>query len=242
MRNEIQKTATPPYVSYGVFRSTIEQLADSTVPTGPLDRRVLDGMSGADYGALISGLRFLGFVDDDRKATPEYRSLVQASQDAQRFNAQLLETLTDKYKPIVGKMDLQHGTITELEAAFKNYGVSQGQMLTKTVRFFVKALQACGVSVSPHITKPKPKTPRILASKNGDKSRANPASSSPASVQHPPTPTLPKGFERLPIPGLADAFIQYPANLTEAHCQLFDAMIGVLRTYVKARSDKEGQI
>ncbi len=45
----------PPYMSFGILQSATETLATTTVPSGPLDRRVLDGLSGADYGALISG-------------------------------------------------------------------------------------------------------------------------------------------------------------------------------------------
>ena len=75
-----KKTDSPPapYVSYGVFKTAVETLAKSTVPTGPIDRHVLDRLSGAAYGALISCLKFMGLVDDDRKAKPRFRDLVKA--------------------------------------------------------------------------------------------------------------------------------------------------------------------
>jgi hypothetical protein len=38
---------------------------------------------------------------------------------------------------------------------------------------------------------------------------------------------------------LANAFVQYPAELTEGHCSLFEATIKVLRAYVQARGGKE---
>src|SRR5438552_15291565 len=84
-------TAPPAYVSFGVFKSTIEQLAETTVPTGPLDRRILHWLSGADYGALMSGLKFLGLVDEQRQATAQYRKLVQSLKDQESFKAELLE-------------------------------------------------------------------------------------------------------------------------------------------------------
>jgi hypothetical protein len=143
-------------MSYGVFTSTIETLAQSTVPTGPLDRRVLDGLSGADYGALISGLRFLGFVDDERRATAQYRQLVAAwKQGPQTYQGTLLDLISPRYDTIIGRVDTEHGTITELEKAFRDAGVAPGQMLTKTIRFYVKFLTEIGVPVSPHITKPR---------------------------------------------------------------------------------------
>jgi hypothetical protein len=229
--------APPPYMSFGVFKSTIETLAQSTVPTGPLDRRVLDGLSGADYGSLISGLRFLGFVDDDRRATDRYRDLVQAyKKGPQVFSGVMLDLISPRYDSIIGNVDTEHGTISELERAFRDAGVSPGQMLTKSIRFYVKFLQEIGVPVSPHITKARKSiSPRANGAQPKKKQpKADPASSRDAvDVGERKTP---EGSERLPIPGLSGAFIQYPANLTEANCDLFEAMIGVLRTYVKGRS------
>lgn len=226
--------APPPYMSFGVFKSTIEALAQSTVPTGPLDRRVLDGLSGADYGSLISGLRFLGFVDDERRATESYRQLVRAYKEGpSEFSGMLTDLVSPRYDSILGDVDTEQGTISELEKAFRDAGVSPGQMLTKTIRFYVKFLTEIGVTVSPHITKArKPASPRANGAPRKKTNKPEP----PADQRHDETPATRDGFERLPIPGLAGAFVQYPTGLTEANCDLFDAMIGVLRTYVKGRT------
>lgn len=229
--------SNPPYMSFGIFQSTVDTLAETTVPTGPLDRRVLDKLSGADHGALISGLRFLGYVDEQRRATESYRKLVGASKDPVKYKGLLAETINDRYEPVVTDMDMQGGTAAELEKRFKEYGVPAGQMLTKTIRFYVKALQVCGVPVSPHITKPKPRGPR-----NGTKKPEKPAANTSNNNQVlPPVRehtiiAIPKGFERMPVPGLSDAFIQFPLNLTEAHCDLFDSVVKVLRTFAKGRN------
>jgi hypothetical protein len=230
MPNESSKEA-PPYVGYGVFKTVVETLAETPVPSGPLDRRVLDKLSGADHGALMSGLNFLGYVDKDRKVTPEYRDLIHAwKENPTNYQALLFEAVSVKYADIIGNMNIETGTSTELEKAFKAYGVPAGQMLTKTIRFYVKALKDCGASVSPHITKPKPRTPRN-GSKKADK--ATPRGSITRPVKEHITP---KGFERMPVPGLPDAFVQFPLNLTEAHCDLFDSVVRLLRTFAKGRS------
>ena len=227
----------PPYVSFGVFKTTTEQLAESTVPTGPLDRRVLDGLSGADHGALMSGMRFLDLVDDERKATEEYRNLVHLVKESPKFKEAFYRILTMKYGPIIGTLDLKAGTIAQLEKAFKDYGVAQGQMLTKTVRFFIKALQECGFQVSPHITKPKPKSPRSPGTKNGtEKNRTRTTKDGTDGV---PEIRIPSSVGRMPIPGINDAFIQYPTNLTETQCDLFEGVVAVLRQYAKAHAGKE---
>jgi hypothetical protein len=235
---------TPPYMSFGVFRSTVDQLAKSTVPSSPFDRRVLDQLSGADYGALMSGLRFLGYVDEERRATPKFRELVRASIDSDRFKEELLGTLNERYAPIVAGVDLQHGSASELEKAFReNGGVPAGQMLTKTVRFFVKALQECGIEISPHIMKAKPRTARNPSRNGASKPRRvqrvrenERRDEKPPIKDHPP-----QGMERMPIPGLTDAFIQYPANITDGDCDLFVQVIGVLRVYAKNRGGKAGK-
>jgi hypothetical protein len=234
----------PPYASFGIFKSTVDTLSDSTIPTGPLDRRVLDQLSGGDHGALMSALRFLGYVDEERRATNTYRQLVEVSKNPAEFKAKLLEVIRDKYAPIVGNLDIQNGTITQLEKAFKDYGVPTGQMLTKTIRFYLKALAECGVTISTHIAKAKPRSPRTT-NRNGT-SKANRARREQDSHDFTPPPGYkiikpPQGVERMPIPGLADAFIQYPANITDADCDLFIQIIGVLRVYAKNRGGKAGK-
>ncbi|MFZ0480688.1 MAG: hypothetical protein WAL71_16230 [Terriglobales bacterium] len=235
MANDSSKL--PPYMTPGVFKTAVETLAEATVPSGPLDRRVLDKMSGADHGALMSGLGFLGYVDADRKATPEYRALIQEwNIDKTNYQARLFETLSVKYADIIGDVNVQTGTAAELEKAFKNYGVQAGQMLTKTIRFYVKMLAECGVSVSPHILKAKPRTPRAI--KKLDKQQG--AGIVPPPAHSPKEHTVPKGFERMSVPGLPDAFIQYPLSLTEAHCNLFTAMITTLRAFAKVQVGEKG--
>jgi hypothetical protein len=235
MTNDYSKPQLP-YVGFGVFKGTINTLAEATIPSGPLDRHVLDKVSGADHGALMSGLHFLGYVDKDRKATTTYKELILASKEENQSKYQSLffEALSIAYADIVGDVNIETGTLAELEKAFKAYGVPAGQMLTKTIRFYIKALNDCGVAVSRHITKPRPRTPRAASKKTGEDSGIADV------TQHPPhtntETSVPKGYERMPVPGLSDAFVQFPLNLTEAHCDLFDSVVRVLRTFAKGRS------
>jgi hypothetical protein len=231
----------PPYVGWGVFKSTIDTLAESVVPTGPLDRRVLNQMSGADHGALISALRFLGLADANKIATPAYRELVRTSKDPAAFKTDLKRLIDSKYGPIIGNVNLQHGTISELERAFKDFGVTQGQMLTKTIRFLLKALGESGVELSPHITKPNPKAGRPSTSKGAEeKGRPMRTPKNAAAQKHGSEEIIPEmippGFARLPIPGIEHAHIQYPLSMTEDLCTLLDGAISFLRIYAKGQS------
>lgn len=238
-----QSSNIPPYVSWGVFKSTIDTLAETTVPSGPLDRRVLHGLSGADHGALISALRYLGLVDSERRATDEYCMLIEEVKYPEKFREKLMELLDSKYKHILERVDLERGTISELEKAFKDEGVAQGQMLTKTCRFFVKAYtEGAGLSnMSPFITRPKPKARAASKGANSDKGRGR-AGKTPETPHHPhgpaPADATPKGFARMPIPGLHDAFIQYPLDLTDAQCTLLEGAVAFLKVYVTGKIDK----
>jgi len=221
-----------PYMSFRVFTNSIETFGDTTVPTGPIDRRVLSGFSGGDYAALISGLRFLGLVDEQRRATAEYRELVHAWKDKEKFKQLWRKVVEYRYSPIVGNVDLRGGTAAELEKAFKDYGVSAGQMLTKTIRFYFKAISESGLHLSPYMTGPKPRTQRN-GIKRTDKSSAR-ITIGQMGAEH----VLPKGFDRMPVPGLPHAFIQFPLTITPEQVDLFGAVVNVLRTFAKGNSGK----
>lgn len=239
MPNDETKTP-PPYGSYGIFKSVIEQLATATVPSGPLDRRVLHGVSGSDYNALIPGMRFLGLVDKDRKPTETLRELVKDWQNQDVFKAQMLALLGDKYAPIIGNINLGSGTITELEKAFKDSGVSAGQMLGKTIRFFTKAMSDYGYVLSPYIQNAKPRAAGSAAKKNGEKERVARTPRKTTPVQSNEERQIPTGFQRMPIPGVEDGYIQYPTRLSVTDCDMFEAAVTMLRVYAnKMTAGKE---
>jgi hypothetical protein len=231
------KTLVPPYVSFGVFKSTVEQLADAVVPSGPLDRRVLPWLSGADYPALISALRFLGLITDDNKATPEFRRLVAAVKNPEDWKVEFLALLKSKYDPIISGVNLEHGTIGELEKRFKDYGVSAGQMVTKSIRFLVKALTDAKVPLSPYIIKAsKPRAPRTAAAAKNGNGKARRAARQSAAPAMEPQRQIPDGVQRMPVPGVANGFIEYPTELTTGDCDVFAAVVTMLRAYVTART------
>jgi hypothetical protein len=236
----------PPYVTWGVFKSTMDTLAETAVPSGPLDRRVLHWLSGADHGALMSALRFLSLTDSENRAANRFCDLIEdlkSPSGADKFREKLSELLDEKYRAILNRVDLERGTISELEKAFREeMSVSAGQMMTKTVRFFVKAYtDGAGFgNLSSYITKPKPKTARASTPKNGaKKTRTGGAKDAQTSSQAPKSQEVPSGFHRTAIPGVPEGFIQYPAELSVADCDMFDAVMTMLRAYATARAGKK---
>ena len=228
-----QTDTVPPYVGLGVFNGVVETLAETTIPSGPIDRRVLDKLSGADYGAFMSAARFLGLATDNRTATDKFHKLVEAwKKGPAEYKELLQEVIFDAYDPLIEGVDHTQGTAAQLEKALKDAGVSQGQMLTKTIRFFVKAVQYTGGTVSPHILK------GAARPKNGEgKQRKKKKEAEPAVITTiKQIDAVPNGFERMPIPGIQGAHIQFPINLTLANCELFAAMVVALKAYAQSRS------
>jgi hypothetical protein len=226
-----------PYGTFGRVRGVVDKFAESTTPTS-LNTHVLDGISGGDFSALMTSLKFLGLISENQAVKPELRDLVEARKKGEdQYKAAMLKVVKAAYDPIVGKVDVTNGTLPELEKAFKDGGVPQGQMLTKVTRFYVKALEDSGVKVSDYITKPRP--PGKKKATNGaakDKRKPpKPKGDGVDTSKHLPNDPPPQDFARLPIPGIEGGFIQYPKNLTDGDCTMFETMVAVLRTYVKSR-------
>ena len=235
MANLKDKTTTPCYMPYPTLKSTVQTFADSTTPT-MLNRFVLSKLSGAAHSALISGLRFLGLANEDESATEDFRNLVNASKKGEtEYEMELLKILERVYEPIVQGVDMENGTLPELEAAFKAVGVAHGSMLITSVRFYVKALQDCGSTVSPHITKPRPRQKKAEKQNNKTPKRPKAKNRKPEDEIKDEIPT---GFARLPIIGKEGAFIQYRTPLTEHDCDVIEAAVKYLR--VLSLSQKEG--
>lgn len=231
---------SPPYTSYLTLKNTVDTFAESTVPTR-LDSHVLSNLSGASYSGLISALRFLGLIDDDKKVGDGFRALVEARRSSEEnYKKSLGEVLKTSYSDIVIGVDIQSGTLPELEDAFQAAGVAQGQMTTKSVSFYIRALKDCGIAVSPHITKKRQRkktsarATRVASGSGGKGNKSDPP------PPPPPKDTEPeKGFDRLPIPGVDGGFIEYPKTLTSGQVKMYEAMVGVLREYVETTDGGE---
>lgn len=235
-----------PYGTYGMLKSTVERFTDATVPTS-LNRHVLSDLSGGDFSALSTTLRFLNLTREDRTVTQTFKDLVAAKKKSDtEYESMLLDVLGKAYDKIIGNISMEEGTLPEVEKAFKDAGVPQGQMLTKAIRFYVKALEDCGVPVSEHITKPRPRTATKNKGTKTPKKQKGGASDDKskdfdAGETHFTTvqDAIPKGFERLAVPGMKDAFIQYPSKLSKREYDLFNALLTVLGAYVSL--DENGE-
>jgi hypothetical protein len=243
-----QSKDVAPYGTYGMMKSTIERFKDSTVPS-KLNRHVLHDVSGGAFSALMSSLRFFGLIDENQGVKDEFRAVVEAARQGEiQYKDKMVQVVCDAYDPIVGaQFDLQSGTLPDLEKKFRDAGVPQGQMLTKAIRFYLKALDDAGIEVSEHITKPRRRVPgKNKTTKPQKKSKGGVAGTDSKDFESGETPhvttvqdAIPKGFERLAVPGMKDAFIQYPSQLSKREYDLFKALLTVLGAYVSL--DENGE-
>jgi len=148
----------PPYLPYSTFERALEALS-RRAPTAPGPARPVLGFSAAQDSALISALRFLNLVEPDRlidsaERTRMGRLLAARQKGRGEYAHQLLPLLKRAYRPILRAVDVERGTRADLAGALLEVGgVLPGQMLARTIRFLVKALEDCGVTLSPNITR-----------------------------------------------------------------------------------------
>ena len=233
----------PPYGTYGTFDKFCEELKNTAVPDH-IDRSMLHKLSGAAQTALLAGLLFLGLIEEnDDGTTDSFHRLIKARKESQdAWKAALGEIVTTRYESIVSGMNIETTTKTKIEERFRAAGVSPGQMTTKSVRFYLKAAEQSGGTISPHLRGMRGRirrttrgTPRRKAAGHTTPP-SQPQQSSPE--QFPKADQAPDGFARLPVPGLEGAFIQYPANLTKAHITLLQGGVAYLETSVKVREEE----
>lgn len=181
--------AVPPYLSYKTFSGFIQGLKVG-IPTR-IDRSVLNTMSGAVQGHLMSALRYLGLVSQHAVTTEKLASLVN-SEGTERERV-LSGILKEGYPFIFAEpaFDLQRATTGQLEEAFRKVGAS-GETIRKCVAFFLGAAKAAGIQVSPYI-----KTSGITRSPSNKSKKSSPVNNATD------LPQQPEGFLASTVPPLA---------------------------------------
>ena len=110
-------------------------------------------LSGSDQTALLIGLRFLGLIEDeDDKTTDLLRGLIEARKTGtDAWKSVLREVITQHYESIVGGTNIETTTKAKIEGCFRDAGVATGQMTTKSIRFYLKAVEQFGGTISPYL-------------------------------------------------------------------------------------------
>lgn len=137
----------PPYLSFRTFRTFLDALGVSGVPTR-VDRSVMASRSGSTQALLLSAIRYFGLISDNGLPTPDLEALVQAN--GKERQEEWRRILIRAY-PSLFKMDLQRATTQQLSEALAREGLSNQDTIRKALNFFSIAAKDAGLRLSPHI-------------------------------------------------------------------------------------------
>lgn len=222
----------PPYTSFKTFKSFIEALSETAVPS-KVDRSVMPKMSGISKSQTITALKFLGLIDSTGITTNRMQKLVD-SFGTERWSETLSEIVFDAYTDVLGDLDPDKGTASQLKAAFHQRGGLDGQLLVRAIRFWLNAIAETGCTVSPHFkAPPMPKaTDNSKAKPQNNKGKGKPA------VTRREKPGDDNEIDSklsymLQLPIGKDRIVYLPPDLNDADCDAIEASMPLLRTIAK---------
>jgi hypothetical protein len=225
--------ATLPYGSWKTVRAFLGKLKQTTIPPR-IDNSVMVGMSGSGKSEMRTALRYLGLIDSADTVTPKLKQIVTAY-GTETWSQELGDLIWAAYTDVVGQDAewLDNGTASLLREKFKAASGMDGEMLDRTTRFFLSALDDSGTTYSPYFKVRGARaasTRRTPSKKQGGKSSPN--------EQGPRGPIPPDGTVALPFsfPGKMSAAVHIANDMTEAEWSMVDAYV---RSYLKLHGGKK---
>jgi hypothetical protein len=222
---------TPPYLPWVTFINFLRQIKGS-IPTR-IDSTVLKGKSGSDQSGIKTALRFFRLIGADDTVTRKLHGLTTAM-DSESWKNYLAEMIIEAYLEITKDVDLDNGTLGELQEAFSQRAGVTGSVRDKAIRFYLTGIREAGITVSSHFggSVGNGDKPARSAARRTRRSR-NATSARDDGKMDPP----PDGREvNFPIPGKSDIRLWLPQDLTEGQWQMLDDYI---RAYIKLRTESE---
>jgi hypothetical protein len=225
------ETRTPPYMSYARFEGFVGSLHGKPLPPR-IDRSLMNRMSGGDQSQVRIALRFLGLTTgEENLVTDRFRELVAsyASPATPEWKANLAAVISQAYRPMTSDLD-DAATQAQLDERFREKGGLAGSSLLKAVRFYLSAMSAAGLSVSPHFKgSASPAVPSNGQTKRQPRKPRENSGETPSKLDAPP----PAGVDEIvvPLPGRS-AKVWLPADISQAE---FDFVLTTLKALRKLR-------
>lgn len=142
------RVASPPYISYLTFRNMVDWLEKEGIPLR-FDRSFWQKKYSGTVGPLLmSGLRFLHLLEED-KPCPGLERLVEAKGEDRK--AVLADILRQSYTEINFE-ELPRATPSMVAEWLTNYGL-QGDTLRKAESFFINAAKDANITMSNAVRK-----------------------------------------------------------------------------------------
>jgi len=221
---------TPPYVAWSTLKTFVSHLREVPAPPTHIDRGVWSRWVPGGVGPqLITGLRYLGLLNDEAGVTDEFSAILHAK-DEDAVKTSLRHRIESAYAPVFGNLPLDRATPIQIEEKFEAYGVS-GDVKRKCIAFFVAAAQDLGIPLSTFVQDRarvrrgrKPKKDKVMIRKNGW---------TPSPLNEPQTPAKPTGT---PLQIVADhlPLIFDPGDMDESVQQAWVKLF----TWVKTKQSK----
>ena len=153
-QNGKQETV-PVYLGLKTFQSAIQSLRTHGLPDS-LDRTAFGSRSGAEQTQILSAFRFMGLLNDSNKTQESLRALVKAKENTTEEKSILAAILKERYANAFA-LNLEAATPGQLDKAIGDYGAT-GATRDRSVRFFLKACEYCGIKMSARLTARKPRS------------------------------------------------------------------------------------
>lgn len=229
----------PAYIPWETFTNFLSHLKTTAVPSRVDKSAMPPGTPRLTGGQIQSALKFFRLTDAAGNTLDALNALVSAF-DTEKWRQAICDVIQGPYGDIIGDLDIRVATQHQLDERFKAVGVV-GQMLSKSVRFYLAALSQAGISCSPHLTaRRKPSRPARKKASGGKSSavKANDNNGKEAANRESATTPIPKdppGTQRYPLyfRGKPDGSLVVPANLTAADCKVIELQLAVLKAYVE---------
>jgi hypothetical protein len=139
---------TPPYVSYGQFKSLLRRLQRDGIPTR-LDSSIISHLSTSAQIQTLLAFRFLSLIDLDGRPAGVLACLVSAV-DRDPWVAELRSLLHHAYAPVF-ELALETATPDQLATEFRRHFSGTNNVLRKSRTFFLHGACEAGIDLSPYL-------------------------------------------------------------------------------------------
>lgn len=139
---------TPPYVSFRTFLTLLEDFKEHGQPP-QIDPSVLKRFSGSAGAQIVGALKYLGYVDDQKKCLPLLKEAVDTYKTDQ-FAAHLQKVLLSAY-PFLAALDLKTATPGMFADAFRKSFSAKEDVLRKSRTFYIHAASVADIELGPRL-------------------------------------------------------------------------------------------
>jgi hypothetical protein len=151
------KLVTPPYLPYATFKNFLGDLQQTVVPN-QIDAGVMRSKSGSDQSGIRVAMKFFGLTNEDGSVKDRLRSLVTAH-GTNQWKPVWGSIVKATYQPIVGDLDLEKGTGSQLAELFRERADISPHTLSKSIRFYLSCLDDLDIRYSTYLKPPRAPKP-----------------------------------------------------------------------------------